>query len=61
MSVTVKKILLICPECNESINCGLDDVEFSLVAGEMLINFECPTCGALVEEEPVLPYSDSIH
>ena len=56
MSVTVKKILLICPECNESINCGLDDVEFSLVAGEMLINFECPTCGALVEEEPVLPY-----
>lgn len=51
MAVIVKKLVLVCPECGETVHCGLEDVEFNVIDATAVISMECPSCGALLEEE----------
>lgn len=51
--MVIKKIVAVCPECDETIVCAVDDVEFNKVDSDVLVTLECPACGALLEDEPM--------
>lgn len=49
--MVIKKIVFVCPECEHTVYCGMDNAEFSMVESKVAVSVECPECGALLEDE----------
>lgn len=49
--MTISKITGECPECEENVAVDYSEAEIYLQKGRLMITFECPECGALVDEE----------
>lgn len=52
-NVVIKKIVYVCPACEETVHGSIEDVSFSMIASEVVVTLECPSCGALMEDEPL--------